>query len=81
MRFNESVVSLGGDRVSSARVEPDGDAGFIIASGGALVYKKIPAGSRQPVFTGEKTISYSDDCFRLDSGTLHRRGGYSYVPD
>ena len=47
MRFNESVVSLGGDRVSSARVEPDGDAGFIIASGGALVYKKIPAGSRQ----------------------------------
>lgn len=81
MRFIERAVSLGGDRVSSARVEENGDAGFIIASGDALVYKKIPAGSKQPVFTGEKTISYSDDCFRLEKGTLHKRGGFTYVPD
>lgn len=81
MRFGENVVSLGGDRVSSARVEANGDAGFIVAKGGALAYKKIPAGSLRPVFTGEKTVSYSDDCFRLDGGYLHRRGEFDYVPD
>jgi hypothetical protein len=81
MRFSNNTVTLGKGRVCSARVENNGDTGVIMDAGGALVYKKIPYGARQPVFSGGRIISYGDDCFRLDSGRLERRGGFFYVPD
>ena len=81
MRFSDSSVIMGKGRLSSARREDNGDTGFILDTGGALVYKKIPAGSRQPLFSGAQIISYADDCFKLTQGRLERRGGFTYVPD
>ena len=81
MKFSNNTVTLGKGRVSSARVENNGDTGVIMDAGGALIYKKIPCGARQPVFSGGKVITYGDDCFRLDFGRLERRGEFFYVPD
>ena len=80
MLFLENEIVLGRGRVSSARVNESGDTGFVMDIAGALVYKAIPAGSKQPLFTTGQIISYADDCFVLDNGLLHRRGEYSYEP-
>lgn len=54
MRFIERAVSLGGDRVSSARVDQNGGAGFIIASGDALIYKRYPRVANNPFLPAKR---------------------------
>jgi hypothetical protein len=78
MFFSDNEIALGKCRVSSARVNAQGDTGFVMAIAGALVYKVIPANSKQPLFSTGQIISYADDCFVLDNGLLHRRGDYTY---
>ena len=76
--FLNKIITLSSGRVSSARVEANGDTSFIIYSGGALIEKKIPASAKQVSFTSAVTVSYGDDCYKLDNGYLHRRGDYTY---
>ena len=78
MLFNDKIISLFKGRVSSARVEDNGDAGFIFYDNGALIYKKIPKSAKQISFTSATTVSYGDDCFKLHDGLLHRRGDFWY---
>lgn len=81
MKFTVNTITVGKYRVSSARKAADGSVGFILDEGGALVMKVIPKGAKQPLFSSAKVVGYGDDCFRLDRGTLVRRGGFDYVPD
>lgn len=79
MKFSGNTVTLGKGRVSSARTFCNGDTGFVLDIGSALVYKEIKKGSKQPVFGRETVVSYGDDCFVLEKGKLERRGGLTYV--
>ena len=76
--FTSKIVTLSTGRVSSARVESNGDIAFIFEIDGALVEKKIPQNAKQIVFSGAKIVSYADDCYKLNEGYLHRRGEFSY---
>ncbi|MBQ8882386.1 MAG: hypothetical protein IJY70_03240 [Clostridia bacterium] len=76
--FSSKIITLSAGRVSSARVEESGDTSFIIYSDGTLIEKKIPASSKQISFSSATTVSYADDCYKLDNGYLHRRGEYTY---
>lgn len=80
MFFTDNEIVLGKCRISSARVNEQGETGIVFDANGALIYKKIPLGSKQLVFSAGEIISYADDCFVLTSGLLHRRGEYEYEP-
>lgn len=80
MRFSENRVTLGKGRVSSARRGENGEISFIMEGKGALLLRVVPAGARQPAFSGSPVVAaYADDCFVLDHGMLTRRGGFEYV--
>ncbi len=81
MRLISRRVTVSGDRVSSARREASGDVGFVVASGSALVYKRLALSSGKLSFTGEKTVGYGDECFMLNKGALHAADGFRYSPD
>ena len=81
MKFNANTITIGKHRVSSARRADNGDVGFVLDEGGTLVLEVIPFGSKQPLFSSATVIGYGDDCFRLDRGTLVRRGGLYYESD
>ena len=81
---NERLVEGYPARIPMINIITIGAGGGCIAKldeGGALVMKVIPKGAKQPLFSSAKVVGYGDDCFRLDRGTLVRRGGFDYVPD
>ena len=76
--FSNKIISLSSGRASRAREESNGDVSFIFDIDGALVEKKMPFNSKQISLSGAKTVSYADDCYKLNEGYLHRRGEFSY---
>ena len=76
--FSSKIIILSSGRVSSARMESNGDISFKFEVNGALVEKKIPRDAKQISLRVAKTVSYADDCYKLIDGYLHRRGGFSY---
>ncbi len=76
MTFSKSIIGLGEGRPLWAR-EREGGIGVVSKNGVALIYRVLPKNSTTAPSTGE-VISYADECFMLDKGKMHKRGGLEY---
>ena len=80
MHFSKNKVTVGSEPISSARESEQGMR-IIVHNKGALVVRTIEKGSKQPLFSKSKIISYADECAELSSGRIEYQGGIRYVPN
>ncbi len=79
MRFSKNITGLGKARPLSAKETAEG-VSIVSKSEVAIIERIIPKNS-MAVSSNSKVISYADECFLLNFGKMHKRGGLEYESD